>query len=134
MLPTILAIVGDDRPSAALGGNLLGAPRASARSAVAVRPGGLRFDRDGYSLVVDARTPNRAQARVAFPGLFPPAASAPPDVSATRLTDWIAAWSFLVERDRVWNETLLAGLAAPTSSSTAPAPPEPMRTGVPKFP
>ena len=112
MLPTVLAMVGDDRPSAALGHNLFSPPRTSVRTAIAVRPGGLRFDRDGYAVVVDARTPGRADTRVAFPGLVTPGAP-PADVTAARLTDWIATWSYLIEHDRVWSD---AFLAAPASS------------------
>ncbi|MBZ5560632.1 MAG: sulfatase-like hydrolase/transferase [Acidobacteriia bacterium] len=108
MAPTILAMVGDDRPSAALGSDLFGAPRTGARTAVAVRPGGLRFDREGYSVIVDARTPNHTERRVAFPGLFPPAAPIAPDVSAAQLTDWVTTWSYLIERNRVWNDQWLS--------------------------
>ncbi|MBI3492236.1 MAG: LTA synthase family protein, partial [Acidobacteria bacterium] len=122
MMPTILAIVGDDRPSATLGSNLLGSPRASTRMAVAVRPGGLRCDRDGYAVVVDARTPNRAETRVAFPGLFGPTSPPPADVNAGRLTDWITTWSYLIEHNRVWNDAWL------TSSPASPS------IGVPKSP
>ena len=108
MLPTILAFVGDNRPTAALGSNLFGAPRNGSRTAFAVRPGGLRFDRDGYSVMVDARTPNIAVTRLAFPGLVrpgtPPSAS---DVNPTRLTEWVNDWSYLIEKNRVWNPSFL---------------------------
>jgi hypothetical protein len=68
MLPTILALVGDHRPTAALGGDLFGPPRNGSRTAFAVQPGGLRFDRDGYSVMVDARTqPRRHTGRVSGP-------------------------------------------------------------------
>ena len=83
------------------------APRAAKASAFAVRPGGLRFDRDGYAVVVDARTPNTATTRVAFPELMPPLpSSSMADVTAERLTNWITAWSYLIEKDRVWNPSL----------------------------
>jgi hypothetical protein len=106
MLPTILAMVGDRRPSAALGRDLLGGLRTDDRAAFAVRPGGLRFDRSGYAVVVDARVPNRADIRVAFPGLIAPG-SRPDEITAARLTDWVTTWSFLIERNRVWNDTWL---------------------------
>lgn len=114
MLPTVLAMVGDDRPSAALGHNLLGPPRAGVRTAFAVRPGGLRFDRDGYAVVVDARTPGRADTRIAFPGLVAPGAP-PVDVTAARLTDWVTTWSYLIERDRVWSDRWLTAPASAPS-------------------
>jgi hypothetical protein len=109
MLPTVMRLVGDERPSAALGADLLGAPRNGARSAFAIRSGGLRFDRDGYSTMVDARVPNVAFTRVPFPQWLAPG-SAPDDLraSATRLASWVNDWSYLVEHNRVWNDTLLA--------------------------
>jgi arylsulfatase A-like enzyme len=112
MLPTVLAFVGDRRPSAAVGSDLFGPPRNGRRMALAVRPGGLRFDRDGASMLVDARTPNVAINRAAFPGVMPVAASSVPLASATWLTDVVADWSYLVERNRVWSPSFLA---APTT-------------------
>jgi hypothetical protein len=106
MLPTILAFAGDRRPSAALGANLFGPPRASARSAVAVRPGGIRLDRDGYSVIVDARLPFRETTRPAFPGIAAPNREAP-EVTADRLTAIVDTWSYLIEHNRVWNDALL---------------------------
>jgi len=109
MLPTILGLVGDDRPSAALGRDLFGAPRRALPAALAVRPGGLRFDRGGYAIMVDARAPNLATRFVPFPGVLAPGA---PDmvaeVDAVRLTDWVTAWSYLIEKNRVWNASFLA--------------------------
>jgi arylsulfatase A-like enzyme len=108
MLPTVLALVGDRRPSAALGADLLGEPRSVVRRALAIRPGGWRLDVDGYSVIVDARTPNVASRRIAFPILAAPLErSARADVSATELADLVDAWSYMVEHDRVWTESLL---------------------------
>lgn len=112
MLPTVLAFVGDRRPSAALGSDLFGPPRNGKRTALAVRPGGLRLDRDGASMLVDARTPNVAINRAAFPGVMPVEASSVPPASATWLTDVVADWSYLVERNRVWSPSFLG---APTT-------------------
>jgi hypothetical protein len=109
MLPTVLDLVDDSRPSAALGRSLFGPPRGGRQTAFAVRPGGLRFDRDGYTIMVDARTPNTAITRVAFPGLVAPReASTVSDITAARMTDWIADWSYLIEKDRVWNGSFVA--------------------------
>jgi hypothetical protein len=108
MVPTILALVGDGRPSAALGADLFGAPRGGGRSAVAIRPGGVRFDREGYSVVVDARTPNVFATRVAFLGLHQ--AGPPPSIDRARvmrLVDQVTTWSYLIEKNRVWNESFL---------------------------
>jgi hypothetical protein len=107
MLPTLLALVGDRRPSAALGSDLFGPPRNGTRTAMAVRPGGLRFDRDGASILVDARTPNLSISRVAFPGVMPATPSSSP-LSAAALTDIVADWSYLIERNRVWSPSFLA--------------------------
>lgn len=106
MLPTVLALVGDRRPSAALGSDLFGSPRNEMRTAMAVRPGGVRLDRDGASILVDARTPTLAISRVSFPGVMPATAAAAPP-SAASLTDLVADWSYLVERNRVWSPSFL---------------------------
>jgi arylsulfatase A-like enzyme len=107
MMPTVLGVVGDRRPSAALGSDLFGPPRNGIRTAMAVRPGGVRLDREGASILVDARTPTLAISRVSFPGVMPATASAPP-LSATALTDLVADWSYLIERNRVWSPSFLA--------------------------
>jgi arylsulfatase A-like enzyme len=108
MLPTVMRLVGDERPSAALGADLLGDPRNGVRSAFAIRSGGLRLDRGGYAAMVDARVPNVAFMRVPFPHLLPPEpASDNPLTSATRLASWVNDWSYLIEHNRVWNDSLL---------------------------
>src|SRR3954471_4106293 len=104
VLPTILAMVGDDRPTAAVGTDLFGAPRSAASTVLAIRPGGLRFDRDGYSVFVDARTPNGEEIR---PGLHRVNNPQSPLPSAAQLVAWVNTWSYLVEHDRIWNPALL---------------------------
>jgi sulfatase-like protein len=105
LLPTILAMVGDDRPTAAVGTDLFGPARSAPRQALAIRPGGVRFDRGGWSVFVDARTPNGEEIRPSFqarpdvPGLPAPAAA--------QVMEWVNTWSYLIERDRVWNPALL---------------------------
>src|SRR3954468_23951949 len=118
VLPTILAMVGDDRPTAAVGTDLFGAPRAAASSVLAIRPGGLRFDRDGYSVFVDARTPNGEEIRPGLHGLDSPSGDPDPPIrnpqsalrnppsplpTAAQLVAWVNTWSYLVEHDRIWN-------------------------------
>jgi arylsulfatase A-like enzyme len=107
MLPTLLALVGDERPSASLGTNLFGPPRSGVRYALSVRPGGLRFDRDGYSVIVDARTPGVTLTSRSFPDSLEPAGRTPADVDAAHLNEWVDAWSYLVEHNRVWNDAFL---------------------------
>jgi hypothetical protein len=107
LLPTVMAMVGDVRPSAALGSDLFGPPRGTARQAFAIRPGGLRFDRGGYSIVVDLRAPNLVTTRVLFPHPLPPSGPPPADIDALRMTGWANDWSYVVEKNRVWNDSLL---------------------------
>jgi hypothetical protein len=105
MMPTLLALVGDKRPSASLGGDLFAPPRSGVRGAIAVRPGGVRLDRGGYAYIVDARRPDQIIVKPAFPG-YPPAG--PPDtVDPIALGDWTSEYSRLIERDRVWSDTFL---------------------------
>jgi hypothetical protein len=105
MLPTILAMVGDDRPTAAVGTDLFGPPRSAPRSALAIRPGGVRFDRGGSSVFVDARMPNGEEIRPSFQAGA--GVSALPLPTAAQVMEWVNTWSYLVERDRVWNPALL---------------------------
>ena len=47
--------------------------------------------------------------RFAFPGLLAPGApDVVADVDAVRLTGWVTAWSYLIEKNRVWNPSFLA--------------------------
>jgi len=109
MLPTLVAMVGDTRPTAALGSDLFGARRVTP-SVFAIRPGGLRFDRGGYSAMVDARMPNREEIR---PSLTEAHRASRVDLpTADQLTNWADDWSYLVEHDRVWDPGLLERRAA----------------------
>src|SRR5207244_42594 len=115
MMPTILRLAGDRRPTAALGGDLLAEPRTRPASAVAVRPGGARLDREGDTLLVDARSPAEATVRVAFPLLPPPGpppASLFGDEEGARLYERVRTLSWLIEQDRVWDPSLLAPATA----------------------
>lgn len=106
MMPTVLAMVGDERPTASLGSDLFGRHRTATADALAIRAGGIRLDRDGYSAIVDARVPNLAMSRVAFPQFAP--ASPPPHLpSAGELIDWENDWSYLIEQNRIWNSRFL---------------------------
>jgi hypothetical protein len=120
VMPTILAMVGDDRPTAAVGSDLFGAPRSSPRSVLAIRPGGVRFDRGGYSVFVDARMPNGEEIRRGLHAAdsTPSAADSASAESASgiphsalptaaQLVGWINTWSYLVEHDRIWDPALL---------------------------
>ena len=107
MLPTILAMVGDDRPTSAVGADLFGAPRTASRAALVIRPGGVRFDRGGYSAFVDARAPNGEEIRPSFPHGEDASHGDAQLPTAAQLTEWVDTWSYLIERDRIWNPALL---------------------------
>ena len=112
MMPTVLAMVGDDRPTASLGSDLLGPSRTDVRTALAIRAGGVRLDREGESAIVDARTPNLLLTRVAFPTptLTPtPTPTLTPTLTPRRLLDWVDEWSYLIEQNRVWSDQLIGG-------------------------
>ncbi len=103
IMPTLLALAGDRRPSAALGRDLLAAAGGRPARAVAVRPGGLRFDERGTTLLVDSRHPHGAWRTRAFAAeVLPSDAAEGPALSSRVMT-----WSRLVEHDRVWDPALL---------------------------
>ncbi len=108
--PTILALVGDRRPSGAIGRNLLGAPRVRPPSSVAIRPGGIRLDRAGYSLMVDRKQPSAATVSEAFPGSAS-AGAAPAEIfedgQVGRLLEYALTFSYLIEHDRIWHPRFL---------------------------
>jgi sulfatase-like protein len=111
MLPTVLALVGDNRPTAAVGSDLFGPPRTSRRAALAIRPGGIRYDSGGYSVFVDARAPGgseivraRSSADGENVGVMLPGAS--------ELSAWVDGYSYLIEHDRVWNPAFLRTASA----------------------
>ncbi|MFP6640987.1 MAG: sulfatase-like hydrolase/transferase, partial [Myxococcota bacterium] len=109
LLPTVLALVGDHRPSASIGRNMLGPGRAGAGTAVMVRPGGFRMDRKDRALIVDRKRPGVPIEYAAFP-------SEPTDVAQAafgaedldRLWDSVMTFSFLIEQDRLWDQEFLA--------------------------
>jgi phosphoglycerol transferase MdoB-like AlkP superfamily enzyme len=111
MLPTILSLVDDRRPTASLGSDLFGVARGAGRNAVAIRPGGLRYDTPGDSLVIDARAPNVGEHGIAFPLLEAHVLEAPvlgARFGVKELTDLVNDWSYLIERNRVWSDALIA--------------------------
>ena len=108
---TILKMVGDTRPTASLGNDLLGGARPPHQESVALRPAGYRMDRDGCSLFVYADNPKLYWAQRSFTGTLPAVA---PDSTCTftsddarRLDDLTRYWSYLVEQDRVWRPSFL---------------------------
>jgi arylsulfatase A-like enzyme len=106
IMPTLLALVGDNRPTAALGADLLAPLPATERIAVAVRDDGYRLDRDGWTLFVSATDPADYFAHRSFAPVERSRASdagAPFTADdARRLRSAVQAWSWLIEQDRVW--------------------------------
>ena len=106
IMPTLLALAGDHRPTAAIGADLFGSLPPERRMAIAVREDGYRLDRNGWSLFVSAVDPAEyfvhrsfqysLRTRVIEPG-GPFTAQDARDLHAA-----VQAWSWLIERDRVW--------------------------------
>ena len=118
MQPSLLAMVGDARPTASLGRDLFGGSRSREPFALAVRAGGIRLDRRGESVVVDARMPNVATVRVPFPALLPADERQSAAAGADVLVDWVNDWSYLIERNRVWAPRLIQGTAGGAERSS----------------
>jgi len=106
---TLLALVGDHRPTATVGRDLLGPARVSEATAVVVRPGGFRIDRAGHSLMIDRKRPAEPIYSGAFPGV--PADGSPQifgPKEARMLSEQVFTFSFLIENDRIWRPEFLA--------------------------
>lgn len=108
IVPTLLALIGDRRASAALGRNLLGPPRNGLK-ALAVRGGGIRLDRDGRSLYVERSRPWDSWVEPAFaPLALKHGVPAPFSRSEhSDLYEVVFTWSYLMEHDRIWRPALL---------------------------
>jgi hypothetical protein len=104
LLPTLMRSIGDVRPTAALGRDLLADPPTRPVRAVAVRPGGLRLDAEGATLLADRRHLHGADRRCSF--------AAAGDCSGSRDTSDLArhvdTWGWLVDENRVFDRRWLA--------------------------
>jgi len=106
--PTLLALVGDKRPTASLGRNLLEKSDNVEPFAFAIRPGGVRFDRNGYSFILDHKSPNSIITQPAFPALKPSQNKMQDrDKLNTQLKQINSVFSYLLENNRLWNPELL---------------------------
>ena len=108
IMPTVLGLIGDHRPTAGIGRDLLRQPR-NGLWALAVRGGGVRLDMTGQSVYIDRRAPWSRWIEPSFPGLLPPDAQARAAIEKVgeRLYDVIYTWSYLIEQDRVWDPDFL---------------------------
>jgi hypothetical protein len=102
--PTLLSLVGDDRPSAAVGRDLLANDKPA--QAFAIRPGGLRFD-DPYetTLLVDRRYLQGGRRTQAF--TLVPATASETALRGADMARLAATWSRLVELDRLWDPSFI---------------------------
>ena len=118
IFPTVMALVGDNRPRFAMGRDLLTPTPEKKRSAVAVRPGGLRMDRGDFTLFVDSIDPSRYWVKPRFSSdkLNPDSQEKTPFTAkdARHLFEGVSYWSYLLESGRVWN-------AASAAKNTAKA-------------
>ena len=113
--PTLLALAGDERPTAALGRDLLARDGARPARAVAVRPGGVRLDEGGTTVLVDRRHVHGAWRSRAFSAQPQPAHS----VDGPALVRHARTWGSLIENDRVWDPALLGPCAQPCGPRAA---------------
>lgn len=88
LMPTLMALIGDRRPTATVGSDLLGPPRAGHATAVSVRPGGVRLEEERRTILVDRRSPNAG-------------------TDGATLYARVQAFSYLIEQDRLWDPALL---------------------------
>lgn len=132
LLPTLLDLIGDRGPIAAMGTNLFADVPPERRSALSNSGWGYRLDRDGWTLIVERLRPDR----VFTVRSFEPTASARAGLAgspftaadARRLWQSQNTWSWLIEHDRVWRASLLerADVPAPARSSARAAAPGPV--------
>jgi arylsulfatase A-like enzyme len=106
LMPTLLALAGDRRPTAAMGADLLAPIPTAQRLAVAVREDGYRLDRAGWSLFVSAADPADYFVHRSFQPGARSHASDPGGpftaADARTLHQAVQAWSWLIEQNRVW--------------------------------
>lgn len=111
LMPTILGLIGDDRPTAAMGTDLLDGAQDAARTAVAVREAGYRIDEAGFSLLVRSDRPasfwtNRSfQAVETFNASLEGTPFSRADIESLDLR--ARYLSCLIEQNRIWSDTFL---------------------------
>jgi arylsulfatase A-like enzyme len=103
IMPTVMALAGDDRPTAALGRDLLARDPLRPVRAVAVRPGGLRIDENGSTTLMDRRHLHGGMRTRAFSTERQPMDA----MTGSTLARHVETWSRVIEEDRVWNPKFL---------------------------
>jgi arylsulfatase A-like enzyme len=111
LMPTILSIIGDDRPTAAMGTDLLDRRPGLARTATAVRETGYRLDQGEFSLLVRADEPDVFWTSRPFQPVdaFRTTLDGTPFARADAAQLGLRAryLSYLIERNRIWNAAFL---------------------------
>lgn len=106
VMPTLLALADDRKPTAAMGADLLAPLPVGHRQAIAVRDDGYRLDRAGWSLFVSAEDAADYFVHRSFQALPRSRVSDPGGPftaqDARDLHEAIQGWSWLVEQNRVW--------------------------------
>lgn len=111
LMPTILRMVGDDRPTSSLGRDLLHGDD-SARLAVGVTHGGYRLDLQDVTVYASPNGEDRwAQPRLKKGSACSDGVELTPELQAEsqRLFELVRTWSWLLEDDLVWRPERLQG-------------------------
>jgi hypothetical protein len=112
LMPTILSLVGDSRPTAAMGTDLLDQSSDLTRTAVAVREAGCRLDARGFSLLVRTDQPGRLWTCRPFRPVNTYNTSldgtpfSPADVRDLTLRARYV--SYLIEQNRIWDPAFVS--------------------------
>lgn len=111
LMPTLLAMVGDNRPLAVHGVNLFANIPSHRRTSVATYGGGYRMDKGDYSLYVSKWDPKDFFVCKSFQPDGPQKATLKgtpfSNEEARLLVERINYWSYLVEQNRVWDASFL---------------------------
>ncbi|MFQ5449954.1 MAG: LTA synthase family protein [Nitrospinaceae bacterium] len=111
LMPTLLDMVGDHRPFASMGTNLLRPVPGGQKSAVAIRHAGFRVDKGDFSLYVQTGNPGAFWVSRSFqlkPDFRTSLQGTP--FSPEEVKQWsqrINYWSHLIEQNRVWDDRFL---------------------------
>lgn len=108
--PTILKLVGDGRPTASLGRDLLQEHVRARPYALAVRNGGTRFDTPAATLMLERRSANQARVRKSFPfDASKKTRLADFPMPPARVEEAVRIWTYPLEANRGWHPGFLEG-------------------------
>jgi len=106
--PTILRLVGDGRPTADLGRDLLRDDIRAGPYALAIRNGGTRLDSTKATMILAGHAASRLTIQKSFP--FDVSSEISPDsfpVTPTQVEEAVRIWTYLLETNKVWNRDFL---------------------------